>query len=63
VVTDDADRAQREASGGTKVVLVVAPGAAAPAARPGLALVVGDPRDPAVGAAAAEMDRELYRLG
>jgi F420-dependent methylenetetrahydromethanopterin dehydrogenase len=69
VVLDDPAAAAAATAGGADVVLIVAPSAGAPggpaAAVPGsgpgrLAVLVGDPADPAVRRAAEEMDAELF---
>lgn len=62
VVTDRAQALELVASG-CDVVLIVGPGEDAPeTGGPGrLAVFVGGPGDPAVAAAAEEMDRELFR--
>ncbi len=62
MVVDDRETALALTMQGTDVILVVAAGApAAVSAGPGrLALMVGDPGDPAVAAAAAEMNAELF---
>lgn len=58
MVSTDPGEAEAEHAAGRPVVLVVPPGAARPA-RPGLAVFVGDPADPASLGAAKEMDGEL----
>lgn len=63
MVTADPGEAEGALGRGEKVVLIVPPGAegAAAAARPGrLAVLVGDPADPAVWAAARAMTGELF---
>jgi hypothetical protein len=63
VLTDDPDRARALVAAGREVVLMVAPGSdPVPfGGGPGrLAVIVGDPADPAVRAAAEAMDRELF---
>lgn len=72
MVVDEAAVAARMVAAGTDVVLIVdaavaiRPGILGPAdtgtpCSPGrLAVVVGDPADPAVVAAAAEMEQELF---
>jgi hypothetical protein len=60
--TADAEEAHQLSRSGIDVVLVVAPGAAV-AEPPGpgrVAVLVGDPADPATQAAAAEMEVELF---
>ena len=62
---DDPTAAAESVADGADVVLIVAPGWAGPAGSeaggPGrLAQMVGDPTDPAVRRAAAEMDAELF---
>lgn len=64
MVTADPQRAAEGASRGGAVVLIVAPGPVAGTARPGrLAVLVGDPGDPAVWQAAAAMESELFGAG
>jgi hypothetical protein len=65
VVTADPAEALAVVAGGGAAVLIVLPDVRAPTApetapRRSLAVIVGDPADPAVWAAAAEMDRELH---
>ena len=65
MVVDDPGEAARLVGSGADVVLVTA-GAGHPAGTPGpgrLAVMVGDPADRRVAAAAAEMDRELFGPG
>lgn len=62
-MTDDPDEALAAAATGSPVVLIVAPGRYAPARSGRLAVLVGDPADPAVRRAAAEMEAELYPGG
>lgn len=62
LVTTSPEEAHRESAAGRDVVLIVAPGAAGHrrAAGPGrVHRFVGDPADPGVGRAAAEMAAEL----
>jgi hypothetical protein len=65
-VCDDLREAERLRAAGTDVVLIVAPGVAVPALAPAgtvggrLALLVGEPSEPAVRAAAAAMAAELF---
>jgi hypothetical protein len=58
MVTDDPGEADAAVAQGKRVVLIV-PAGSDRAARPGLAVFVGDPADPGVRAAAAAMDAEL----
>lgn len=61
MVTDDPEEAVSAVSRGGGVVLILGPGAPATPAQAGkLAVLVGDPDDPAARAAAAEMEAELY---
>lgn len=61
MVTDDPEEALSALARGWRVVLIVRPGSPGPPARAGrLAVLVGDPANPAVRAAAAEMEAELY---
>ncbi len=61
MVTDDPDVAVSAAARGCRVVLILGPTAPVSAARAGrVAVLVGDPADPAVRTAAAEMEAELY---
>ncbi|HET6965730.1 MAG TPA: hypothetical protein VFH58_13220 [Acidimicrobiales bacterium] len=60
-MTDDPEEARSALARGDRVVLVLGPGAPARPARAGaLAILLGDPTDPAVQFAAAEMEAELY---
>lgn len=63
VVVDDPDVAIRLVGAGANVVLIVSEGAVhgeAPDGPGRLAILVGDPGDPATRAAAAAMDAELF---
>lgn len=63
VIVTDPDEALALAAAGSRVVFVVEPGRGAPEwdVQPGrLAVMVGDPADPAVLSAADAMDRELF---
>jgi NADPH-dependent ferric siderophore reductase len=61
VVTDDPGEALAAAASGGRVVLILAPGAPVTPAQPArMAVLVGDPADPAVRAAASEMEAELF---
>jgi hypothetical protein len=63
VVVDDAGSALALVAAGERVVLVVTPDAPAvldPGGPGRLAVMVGDPADPAVRAAARAMDAELF---
>jgi hypothetical protein len=59
MVTDDPVESKEAAGRGERVVLIVPPTALVPA-RPGSAVLVGDPADPDVRRAAAAMDAELH---
>lgn len=61
MVTTDPDEAVAAAARGERTVLVVRPDAQVVAPIPGqVAMLVGDPGDPATRAMAAAMERELF---
>jgi hypothetical protein len=63
MVTDDLDEALRLVQQGADVVLIVGEETSVPPIRQGtgrLAVMVGDPADPATRSAAGEMDEELF---
>ena len=61
MVTDDPEVALSAVARGCRVVLILGPDAPVTPAQAGrLAVMVGDPADPAVRVAASEMEAELY---